>query len=108
MSETLDLVCVLVEQDKFRVSLHAVQELVDDGLLIEPIIRAISTAIVVEDYPGYHKGPAVLVLQFDESGEPIHLVWGIPKGESEPAVLVTAYRPDPQRWDASFTRRRQR
>ena len=108
MSETLELVRALVEQGKFRASLHTVQELVDDGLLIEPIIRAISTAIVVEDYPGYHKGPAVLVLQFDEAGEPIHLVWGVPKGQSEPAVLVTAYRPDPQRWDASFTRRRQR
>ena len=108
MSETLELVRALVEQGKFRASLHTVQELVDDGLLIEPIIRAISTAIVVEDYPEYHKGPAVLVLQFDEAGEPIHLVWGIPKDQSEPAVLVTAYRPDPQRWDASFTRRRQR
>lgn len=108
MSETLELVRALVEQDKFRASLHAVQELVDDGLLIEPIIRAISAAIVVEDYPDYHKGPAVLVLQFDEAGKPIHLVWGVPKGQKEPAVLVTAYRPDPQRWDASFTRRRQR
>ncbi|MCO6178322.1 hypothetical protein [Ciceribacter sp. RN22] len=72
MSETLELVCKLVERDKFRVSVHAVQELVDDGLLIEPIIRAVAT------------------------------------GKQEPAVLVTAYRPDPQRWDASFTRRRQR
>lgn len=108
MSETLELVRALVEQDKFRVSLHAAQELIADGLLIEPIIRDISTAIVVEDYPDYHKGAAVLVLQVDEAGEPIHLVWGLPKGESAPAVLVTAYRPDPQRWDASFTRRRQR
>lgn len=105
MSETLERVRMLVQQDKFRASLHAVQELVDDGLLIEPIIRSIFGAIVVEDYPAYHKGPAVLVLQSDEYGEPIHLVWGIPKGESEPAVLITAYRPDPQRWDASFTRR---
>lgn len=108
MSETLERVRALVGQDKFRVSLHAVQELVEDGLLIEPIIRAISSAFVVEDYPDYHKGPAVLVLQFDEAGEPLHLVWGVPKGQREPAVLVTAYRPDPQRWDASFTRRRQR
>ena len=29
------------------------------------------------------------------AGEPIHVVWGIPKGHDKPVVLVTAYRPDP-------------
>ncbi len=31
MSETLELVRALVKQDKFRVSLHAAQELIADG-----------------------------------------------------------------------------
>ncbi len=37
---------------------------------------------------------------------PIHVVWGIPQGESGPAVLVTAYRPDPERWNDDFVERR--
>ncbi|WP_427141580.1 DUF4258 domain-containing protein [Shinella sp. G-2] len=89
-----------------RVSLHAVQELINDGLLIEPLVTNLSKATLVEDYPDYHKGPAILVLQRDETGEPVHLVWGIPAGEKEPAVLVTAYRPDLRKWDPSFTKRR--
>jgi len=49
---------------------------------------------------------AVLVLQFDHEHQPIHVVWGIPKGHSSPAVVVTAYRPDPQRWSEDFLERR--
>ncbi|KJS21037.1 MAG: hypothetical protein VR78_00605 [Hoeflea sp. BRH_c9] len=106
MSETFRLVVSLIEQEKVEVSLHAVQELLKDGILIEPLILAVSDAVVVEDYPDYHKGPAILLLQRDESVRPVHLVWGIPRGYSEPAVLVTAYRPDPDRWDDSFTLRK--
>jgi class 3 adenylate cyclase len=32
--------------------------------------------------------------------------WGIPRGQTAPAVLVTAYRPDPARWTDDFLRRR--
>ena len=35
-----------------------------------------------------------------------HVVWGVPTGFTSPAVVVTAYRPNPDRWDRTFTMRR--
>jgi hypothetical protein len=62
--------------------------------------------ILIEDYPGYPKGASVLVLQIDKDGQPVHVVWGIPEGQERPAVLVTAYRPDPDRWNENFMKRK--
>ena len=99
--------CALVISGEVRISEHGYDELIEDSLTAKEVIDGILQAVAVEEYPDYPKGPCALLLQRDESGLPIHVVWGIPKGQDKPAVLVTAYRPDPERWDASFTKRRQ-
>jgi hypothetical protein len=107
VSDILSNVRALIADGKFRISAHALKELLDDDLLIEPLVAGIVSAISVEEYRDYHKGPCVLVLQTDERGRPIHLLWGIPAGAAEPAVLITAYVPDSERWNDDFTRRTQ-
>ena len=49
-------------------------------LLRREIEAGVATAVEVEDYPDFHKGPSVLVLQLDAAGKPVHVVWGIRKG----------------------------
>ena len=107
MSNTLRRVADLVQGGEVQISAHGYDEMAEDDILAGEVIDGVATAVVVEDYPDYSKGPCTLVLQRDRSGSPIHVIWGIPKGQTSPAVLVTAYRPDPARWSDDFLRRKQ-
>jgi len=106
MSQTLQAIVNLVARRGVRISDHGYDELAQDGILAQEVVAGVPEAVILEDYPDYPKGPCVLVLQRDQEGRPIHVVWGIPKGHTSPAVMITAYRPDPERWSNDFTARR--
>ena len=106
MSESLNHVLNLVEQGEIKISDHGYDELAAHNIYVRNIVAGITDAVVVEDYPEYPKGPCVLVQQKDRDGKPVHVIWGIPKDTSSPAVLVTAYRPDPKQWTDDFLRRK--
>jgi len=106
LSEFVERVRDLIQAGDVRISEHGYDELTEDGLTAREVLAGVQEAEVIEEYLKYPKGPCVLVLQKSRMGEPIHVVWGILKGHEKPVVLVTAYRPHPERWDKTFTRRR--
>ena len=106
MSQTLDQARALVARGDIRVSDHGYEEVAADHIFVRDVIDGLAAAAVVEDYPDYPKGPCVLVREQDRNGQPIHVVWGIPLGQMVPAVVVTAYRPDPTKWDETWLKRR--
>lgn len=106
MSDTLERIRELVSRREVYASNHGYDELANEGIFIQDILDGIELAVVVEDYPDYFKGPCVLVVQRENDGQPIHVVWGIAKNTNSPAVVVTAYRPDANRWTSDYLKRR--
>jgi len=106
LSKTLEQVRELVSRREVQVSVHGYEELAADDVRVRDVIEGVASALVVDDYPNYAKGPCVLVLQRDGRNQPVHVLWGIPAGQTSPAVVITAYRPDPKRWDETWLRRK--
>jgi Domain of unknown function (DUF4258) len=107
MSATLIRVQRLAKERKVRISAHGYTRLAKRGILFGDVMSGVTCAELLEDYPAYHIGPAVLVLQNDPFGRALHAVWGIEAGTDEPAVLITAYVPDPAEWSDDLRSRRQ-
>ena len=108
MSDLFNKIYGLIKAGEVLISEHGYDELAEDNLSIREIVEGVANGAIVEEYPQYLKGSCILVLQQKRSGNPVHVVWGIPKELDKPAVLVTAYRPDPERWDENFLRRGKR
>ena len=103
---TFEIIQQLVKDRDIRISDHGYDELANDGLTAREVVSGVIDAVLVEDYPDYNKDSSILVLQTSSDGEPIHVVWGIPRGHEKPGVLITAYKPDPKRWNNTFTVRK--
>lgn len=106
MSELPTKIRELAEIGKVRISEHGYDELSDDQIPVRDVIRGLREPVLVEEYPESGRGPAVLVLEYDRNEQPIHVVWGIPAGHETPAVLITAYRPNAEKWHDNFVTRR--
>ena len=71
VSGILDHIRPLVGRGAFKITEHAFVELLKDDLIAEEVIAGLPMAVAVEEYPDYHKGPSVLVLQSTPGGEPL-------------------------------------
>jgi hypothetical protein len=86
-----------IEKDQLNITSHARVEAREDSLLLDEILHSVRNGEVIEDYPDDTPYPSGLVYGTNEESEPIHSVLAF-DDKSGIAVLITVYRPDPDRW----------
>jgi len=86
-----------IKSQRVRVTDHADEEAQADALVLDEVFSSVSRGEIIEDYPTDKPYPSCLVYGNNDNQEPIHSVWAY-NSETQWAVLITVYRPDPNRW----------
>ena len=86
-----------IRNHRIRITDHADEEAQADHLSFDEVFISIFQGQVIEDYSGDKPFPSCLIYGDTFSGDPVHSVWAY-NYENRWAVLVTVFRPDPQRW----------
>ena len=93
-----------IRHDRIRITDHADEEAQADRLSFDEVFTSALHGEVIEDYPDDRPYPSCLIHGSTLSGRPVHSVWAY-NDETGWAVLITVYRPDPERWLDWRTRR---
>lgn len=101
---TQDIIDALREH-RIRITDHADEEAQADTLSFDEIFFSVLQGEIIEDYPTDKPYPSCLIYGESFTGEPIHSVWAY-NMETKWAVIITVYRPDPNRWINWRTRRK--
>jgi len=73
------------------------------GIFVDDVLFTIMNGIVIEDYPEDKPYPSCLVLCSNVNGRPIHVVVST---DDTMIFLITAYVPNPEKWNEDFTKRK--
>ena len=93
----LDKIIEAIQNKQILITDHADEEAENDQLTFDEIYFSVFNGEIIEEYPCDKPYPSCLIYGETFSGEPIHSVWAFNE-QSKWAVLITVYRPDPNKW----------
>lgn len=88
---------------EYRLSLHAVQERIEDGISTGQVEQALDSGQVLENYPEAERGPCCLVGEHTSENRPVHVVCTTTLATM---VIITVYEPKQPWWETPTRRRR--
>lgn len=86
----------------FRV--HAIKRMFQRHITEEEVRHALKSGKVIEAYPEDQPYPSELILGYAHT-RVLHVVVAH-NSKSKESIVITAYEPDPQRWESDFKRRK--
>ena len=95
----------LCEAGQLIWSSHMMKRLLERGISREDVKSCIMTGEPIEQYPIDYPYPSCLVFGYTCKNKVLHVVVG--EGQDQ-LWIVTAYWPDPEKWDKSLKIRREK
>ncbi|MFT5208032.1 MAG: hypothetical protein ACI9CF_001796 [Candidatus Omnitrophota bacterium] len=86
-----------IQANHILITDHAHEEALEDTLTLDQIYFSAQWGEIIEDYSKDKPYPSCLIYGQTFSEEPVHSVWAY-NDLTKFAVLITVYRPDPNRW----------
>jgi hypothetical protein len=86
-----------IKSYRIRITDHADEEAQNDEFTFDEIFFSVLQGEIIEDYPKDRPYPSCLVSGRSFHEETIHSVWAYNE-MNQWAVLITVYKPDPNKW----------
>ncbi len=89
---------------EIRFRTHAIQRMYERKISEADVFSVLEEGKVIEEYPDDTPYPSKLILGWRDQ-RPLHIV--VAKNElDDQLIIITVYEPDPEIWDNSFERRK--
>ncbi|MGR3310453.1 MAG: DUF4258 domain-containing protein [Candidatus Brocadiales bacterium] len=99
----LERIHVQTETESIRITQHAQQEMVEEGVTLDEVLHAIATGQILENYPEHRRGACCLLNGVTQKGLPLHIVCTT----AQPVlIIITVYEPKLPKWVTPTQRRR--
>ena len=93
-----------MDNSKLLFRTHALQRMFERNLSVKSVAQAIQFGEIIEDYSAEMPEPSQLILGLHVK-RPVHVVISKNQKANE-TIIITAYLPDPGKWNKDFRSRR--
>ena len=83
---------------------HSIRRFRERGIKMQDIKNTVFTGTIIEQYEDDFPFPSCLICGSSSKGLPLHVVMS---DEGKMSRIITAYYPDPDKWDSKFKVRKE-
>ena len=97
----LERISQLAARGKYRLTDHALEEMLEDSVSSLDLLHSISQSTLLENYPDHKRGPCCLIFGRTALGRSVHIVCTT---DAPILIIITAYVPRPPKWSSPTQR----